>query len=74
MISLSASCCVASGLALTGEPVGCSRLMGRVFPLIRLPRFGVHIHLSFATRVFDVTSLCFLLVLVGCPREVHLAQ
>ena len=24
--------------------------------------------------VFDVLSLCFLLVLVGCPREVHLVQ
>ena len=36
---------------------------------IRGPHPFVLLHL-----VFDVLSLCFLLVLVGCPREVHLVQ
>ena len=52
---------------------GCSRPASLLFPRMRLRDSGstpfVLLH-----RVFDVLSLCFLLVLVGCPREVHLVQ
>ena len=44
------------------------------FPRMRLRDFGVHIHFVLLRRVFDVLSLCFLLVLLGCPQEVHLVQ
>ena len=72
MISLSASCGVASGLALTGDLVGCSRLMGRVFALIRLRASGsTYICLSPSGPGRRVLSLCFLPVSVGCPLEVR---
>ena len=40
VFSLSASCGAASRFALSSGVVDCSRLMGRVFPLIRLRASG----------------------------------
>ena len=58
---------------MTGETVVCSRLMCRFFLSFVFALRGPHPSVL-RRRVLGVLSLCFLLVQVACPREVHLVQ